>query len=269
MMPARSSRLGRLRAPQRQPEAGLRQPRSRASHLARSSGISPKLTSRSSESRARAFCFLTCLFFCSRRWDTLFSLVGHPPRCRQEAGRDDVGIDATRAPLARDDALLGQLGQMAGHRAPGRPCGPARVRTEGKHRPVRSAKATRFCSVQCRWRRTVRYRSRVTGTNESKGASRAAEAPAGKRRRIGHTSPVARRRLRKSARSGKLVVARRTSFPASAGNADPPLRRVLLFWVRCLAVLRERAARRIPRAWRAWRNIFRPATEKVKIVTRP
>src|SRR3954471_1546096 len=49
----------------------------------------------------------------------------------------------------------------------GCPVAAARVRTEGKQRPVRSANATRFCSVQCRCRRTVRYRSRVTGTKAS------------------------------------------------------------------------------------------------------
>ena len=52
----------------------------------------------------------------SRWWDT-------PRARRQEAGRNDVGVDATRAPLARDDAVLGQLRQMAGHRAPGLACG--------------------------------------------------------------------------------------------------------------------------------------------------
>src|SRR3954451_3230105 len=59
----------------------------------------------------------------------------------------------------------------------GCPVAAASVRTDGKHRPVRSAKLTRFCSVQCRCRRTVRYRSRVTGTKGSKGASYGAAAP--------------------------------------------------------------------------------------------
>src|SRR3954465_8333601 len=63
----------------------------------------------------------------------------------------------------------------------GRPVAAASVRTEGKHRPVRSAKATRFCKVQCRCRRTVRYRSRMTGTNDSKRASGVAAQPAQKR----------------------------------------------------------------------------------------
>src|SRR3954453_22628510 len=49
----------------------------------------------------------------------------------------------------------------------GCPVAEAIVRTEGKQRPVRSANATRFCKVQCRCRRTVRYRSRVTGTKVS------------------------------------------------------------------------------------------------------
>src|SRR4051794_10879054 len=63
----------------------------------------------------------------------------------------------------------------------GCPVAAASVRTEGKQRPVRSANATRFCSVQCRWRRTVRYRSRVTGMNDSKRASGVAAQPARKR----------------------------------------------------------------------------------------
>src|SRR6185369_5508925 len=44
-------------------------------------------------------------------------------RCRQEATGDNVAIDAARAPLARDNAIRLQLGQMPGQRAPGRPCG--------------------------------------------------------------------------------------------------------------------------------------------------
>src|SRR3954451_19674830 len=67
----------------------------------------------------------------------------------------------------------------------GCPVAAARVRTEGKHLPVRSAKLTRFCSVQCRCRRTVRYRSRVTGTNGSKGASGVAAQPTRKRLILG------------------------------------------------------------------------------------
>src|SRR4051812_30018505 len=57
----------------------------------------------------------------------------------------------------------------------GCPVRAARVRIEGKQRPVRSANATRFCSVQCRCRRTVRYRSRVTGTKASMGPPVAAQ----------------------------------------------------------------------------------------------
>src|SRR5215208_3479524 len=63
----------------------------------------------------------------------------------------------------------------------GVPVAEARVLTEGKHRPARSAKAIRFCKVQCRCRRTLRYRSRVTGTNDSKRASGVAAQPAQKR----------------------------------------------------------------------------------------
>src|SRR4051812_19581896 len=67
----------------------------------------------------------------------------------------------------------------------GCPVAAARVRTEGKQRPVRSAKLTRFCNVQCRCRRTVRYRSSVTGMNDSKEASGAAAQPARKRLTLG------------------------------------------------------------------------------------
>src|SRR3954452_8183135 len=75
------------------------------------------------ESGARVPFFLTCLFFCSCDWDTPISRVGHPSRRRQEAARDRVGVDAARTPLARDDALLGKLREMAGHRATRLPCG--------------------------------------------------------------------------------------------------------------------------------------------------
>jgi hypothetical protein len=76
--------------------------------------------------------------------------VGHPALCRQEAGRDDVGIDAARASLARDDAVLGQLARWRAIVLLGLPVTVERVRTEGKQRPVRSAKLTKFWSVQCR-----------------------------------------------------------------------------------------------------------------------
>ena len=227
-----------------------RQDRSRASHLARSSGISPKLTPDLSESRSRVPCFLTCLFFCSRWWDTLFSPVGHPALRRQEAGRDDVGIDATRAPLTRDDALLRPVGPDGGTPCswavpwPRRGCGRrgSTVRC-GRRTP------TRFCSVQCRCRRTVRYRSRVTGTNESKGASGVAAQPARKRLASGTLRPWQERGLRKSARLGEARRCQTTSFPGFAGYADPPFRRVLLygFWCRGLAQM-EPCAQRIPRA---------------------
>src|SRR6478735_6383719 len=70
----------------------------------------------------------------------------------------------------------------------GVPVAFARVRTLGQHLPVRSANATRFCRVQCRWRRTVRYRSRVTGTKASMGPPGAA-APARKRLALGTLHP--------------------------------------------------------------------------------
>src|SRR3954453_9378616 len=67
---------------------------------------------------------------------------------------------------------------------PGRPVAAGSVRTEGKHRPVRSAKLTRFCNVQCRCRRTVRYKSKVTGTKASMWPP-GATAPARKRLVLG------------------------------------------------------------------------------------
>src|SRR4051794_39507480 len=112
-------RLGRLRTPERQPESGLppaAQPRLPLCALVRHLAEADLSLS---ESRLREPCFLTCLFFSSWRWDTLFAPVGHPARRRQEAAGDDIGIDAARAPPTRDDALLGQFGQMAGDRAPG------------------------------------------------------------------------------------------------------------------------------------------------------
>src|SRR3954462_15922130 len=66
----------------------------------------------------------------------------------------------------------------------GVPVRAASVRTEGKQRPVRSAKLTRFCNVQCRCRRTVRYKSKVTGTKASMWPP-GATAPARKRLILG------------------------------------------------------------------------------------
>ena len=68
--------------------------------------------------------------------------MGHPfraggtPRAPPAgSGLRCVGIDATRAPLTRDNALLGQLRQMAGHRAPGLSCGGSEGADDGPAPP--------------------------------------------------------------------------------------------------------------------------------------
>src|SRR4051794_16092648 len=73
------------------------------------------------ESRLRVPCFLTCLFFCSRSWDSPIALVGHPGG-RQEPGRDGVGIAAARAPLTRQNAVVCQLSEVTGCCALTDPC---------------------------------------------------------------------------------------------------------------------------------------------------
>src|SRR3954469_18948466 len=114
------------------------------------------------------------------------------------------------------------------------------MRTEGKQRPVRSAKLTRFCSVQCRCRRTVRYRSKETGTKASMAPSWAAKQPAGKRRALGAPYLWQETLLRKSAKYGKLVVARRR-FPRPRPDMRARrFRRVCYLWV---LVLRPRGIR--------------------------
>src|SRR3954468_20390150 len=87
----------------------------------------------------------------------------------------------------------------------GCPVHAAIILTEGKQRPVRSAKATRFCNVQCRCRRTVRYRSRVTGTNESKRASGVAAQPARKRLALGARLPCTPKGLAKIGEVGQSL----------------------------------------------------------------
>src|SRR3954467_14821790 len=141
----------------------------------------------------------------------------------------------------------------------GCPVAAASVRTEGKQRPVRSANATRFCSVQCRCRRTVRYRSRVTGTKASmtapwlllqlagSGAHRAKLARGKKALAI--FAEVGKARCRQTNEISRL----------QSENPGPPLWRAFALWVSGLAVLRE-VPREIARAWRAWRNISCPAT---------
>ena len=91
MTPARSSRARSASDPTAAARTAIAaSDRSRASHLAAIVGHLAEADSLICESRSRVPCFLTCLFFCSGWWDTLFALVGHPPRGRQEAGRDDV-----------------------------------------------------------------------------------------------------------------------------------------------------------------------------------
>src|SRR5215211_388620 len=103
----------------------------------------------------------------------------------------------------------------------GCPVAAASVRTEGKQRPVRSANATRFCSVQCRWRRTLRYRSRVTGTNESKRASGVAAQPTRKRLALGALHPWQESGLAKISEFGEAQIAQ-SNFPGLGRYADPP-----------------------------------------------
>ena len=99
-----------------------RQDRKRACTFAFSSGISPKLTFRSANrTRAPSIFFPACSSIragmtpFSREWDT-------PRAAGRKRALDDVGVDATRTPLTRNDAGLGQLlRQVAGHRAPGLP----------------------------------------------------------------------------------------------------------------------------------------------------
>src|SRR3954447_2656327 len=98
----------------------------------------------------------------------------------------------------------------------GVPVAAASVLTEGKHLPLRSANATRFCSVQCRWRRTVRYRSRVTGTKASIGSPLAAEAARRERLDLGAPRPWQESRLALTALLGE---------PLSARTEIPPVRR--------------------------------------------
>src|SRR4051794_27761312 len=74
-----------------------------------------------SRARARLSYLFRCICFLSRLpWDTLRPRVGHWG-ARQEPRVDLVVVDATRAPLASDDAGLDQIPQMTGHRALGQP----------------------------------------------------------------------------------------------------------------------------------------------------
>src|SRR4051812_15589653 len=95
------------------------------------------------------------------------------------------------------------------------------MRTEGKHRPVRSANATRFCSVQCRCRRTVRYRSRVTGMKGSKAVSWGAAAPCSKAVARAH-EPYGKNWLAKFGEFAEDRCRQNTSIlPALAGYGSP------------------------------------------------
>src|SRR5215211_491639 len=106
----------------------------------------------------------------------------------------------------------------------GCPVAAASVRTEGKHRPVRSANATRFCSVQCRCRRTVRYRSMVTGTNDSKRASGVAAQPARKRHASGALFRCTPKGLAKIGEVGEAHDCQIDEFPRPRRYARPALR---------------------------------------------
>src|SRR4051794_1006899 len=120
----------------------------------------------------------------------------------------------------------------------GCPVAAARVRTEGKQRPVRSANATRFCSVQCRCRRTVRYRSRVTGTNESKAASGVAAQPARKRPVRAHVACGANLALESAGDLGEARPATE-EFPGSPGMQTRLFQAGFCLWVLGLAASRK------------------------------
>src|SRR5690242_1620681 len=105
----------------------------------------------------------------------------------------------------------------------------ANRRTLGKQRPAWSAKLTRHCRAQRRRGFSGRYRSKVTGTKESKRASGVAAQPA--RKRLAWSALRLRQEMG-LAKIGELGEARScptSSFPALAGYADPPPRRVLRF----------------------------------------
>src|SRR3954470_21417972 len=101
----------------------------------------------------------------------------------------------------------------------GCPVAAASVRMEGKQRPVRSANATRFCKVQCRCRRTVRYRSRVTGMNESKKASGVAAQPARKRHALAAPRPWQAKGLAKFGKVEEALDRQIETSPASSRYA--------------------------------------------------
>src|SRR3954468_11741663 len=102
----------------------------------------------------------------------------------------------------------------------GCPVHAAIILTEGKQRPVRSANATRFCNVQCRWRRTVRYRSRVTGTKASMELPELLQQPVGSGV---HWAELARgkKALAKNSEVGKDRCRQTNDFPDSSRKCTP------------------------------------------------
>ena len=205
------------------------------------------------KSRASAFGFLTCLFFSSRRWDTPIARVGHPARRRQEAACDDVGIDAARASLARDDALLGQLREMAGHRAPGlsRGGGEGADRRKAPSGAVGEADEVLQRPVQMPAYGAVQVEG--DGDERSKGASGVAAQPARKRLILGALCRCTPKGLLNSAEFGKSLDCHVEIFPGLQPVWQTrPSRRVLLYgcWCRGLAQM-EPCAQPIPRVPRA------------------
>src|SRR3954447_25076101 len=97
-----------------------------------------------------------------------------------------------------------------------RPATAASLRQLGQHWPAVSANPTRHCSVKCRCRRTVRYRSKRTGTKASMTPPGAA-APAWKRLALGTLLPQQESGLAKIGDFGETRLARDRVFPASAG----------------------------------------------------
>jgi hypothetical protein len=108
--------------------------------------------------------------------------------------------------------------------------------------------------------------------NKGKHGASGCSAPARKRLDPGQTLPVARNRdLLKRRGLGKLGLQLLSSFLRLRRICRPAFRggfRILGVLVFGLAQM-EPCAQRIPRAPRAWRNKFRPATGKVEIVAAP
>ena len=107
----------------------------------------------------------------------------------------------------------------------------------------------------------MRYRSRVTGTNDSKRASGVAAQPARKRLALGTLRPwQANGACVKSASSGSSRSAKQSSFPGLAGMADPPFEAGFCFMGAGVAASRK---------WSRARSGFRAPRERCSICRCP